>query len=592
MAGRIPEETLQAIRDRISLVELISQYVHLKRSGRNHIGLCPFHDEKTPSFSVSDERGFYKCFGCGEGGNAFTFLMRMERVEFPEAVEQLAKRAGVALPERERGGPADEARGQLVELHEKAARFYRKTWEGPQGAAARRYLEQRGLGAETIERYGIGFAPPGGGDLTSWFKRNGVPPRLAVQSGLVAERDGRLFDRFRGRIMFPIRDRRGRVIAFGGRALGDEQPKYLNSPETPIFTKGEGLYGIAEARDAIRQADRVVLVEGYMDALMLVQAGLPYAVATLGTALTPQQLRLARGIGGEQTALYFFFDGDAAGRRAALRAFAVCAEAGVWGRPVRLPDGMDPDDYVRAHGVAQILARLDEAPELLDYYFDETLPPGADLPTRTRAAKEVMRILERVADAVQFDLLARGAAERLGLSEDLFRRGAPRGERAGAMPRAAAPVQPAADPTPWPVAERMLVEVIAVDEDVARWVVDHEILDCFQHRDLGGAASRLVDAWEAGDDVGDVLGELPVAVAEHLRGVLLRAGGEGEGVDRGARMRIAEDCGARLRERHARARRQALVAELRRAERQGDVDSEREALRGLEEMRRREGDRL
>lgn len=629
MPGLIPEETLQMIRDRISLVDLVSSYVNLRQTGRNHVGLCPFHNEKTPSFSVSDERGFFKCFGCGAGGNAFSFLMQIERIEFPEAVEQLAKRAGVALPERTQDGPEKKTREMLVELHEKAAVFYRKTWASDQASTARSYLNDRGLGDETIERYGIGFAPAGGKELTTWFGRNKVSRRAAVQSGLVAERDGRLYDRFRGRIMFPIRDRRGRVIAFGGRALGDEQPKYLNSPETPIFTKGEGLYGVSEAREAIRDANRVVLVEGYMDALMLVQAGIEYVVATLGTALTPQQMRLVRGVGGEQSRIYFFFDGDRAGRQAALRSFGVCAEAGVWGRPAFLPDGMDPDDFVRERGVDDTLAVLDRAPELLDFYFDETLPPGADLPTRTRAAKEVKRLLERVSDPVQLDLLVHQAAARLGVSEVVLagrdpssrtrthgasqsprnassysQQGSAYPRQASSYPQQASSYSDDAQPYPeegspeieegaaeeiaWPVEERMLLEVVALDEDVARVVLDGDVVGSFLHAGLAAAVSRLVDGWEASGGVGAVVDGLPSDIASHLSGVLVND----EELDRATRMQVAEDCMARIRKRTERERRRALVAELRRAERDGDADSETQVLRSLQEMRRREGERL
>ena len=330
MARRIPDETLQAIRDRISIVEVISAYVSLKRAGRNYVGLCPFHGEKTPSFTVSDERGLYHCFGCGESGTVFTFVMKIERLEFLDAVAQLAKRAGVALPRarRRRPGGAPPRAALRRERAWPSASFARR-WPARRAATARRYLAGRGLSRETITRYGLGLAPAGGTVLASHLATQRVPVELALQAGLLGRSDGgRVYDRFRGRVMFPIRDRRGRTIAFGGRTLGDEQPKYLNSPETPLFRKGEGVYGVAEARDAIRSADRVVLVEGYMDALVLVQEGIPYTVATLGTALTAAQLRLLRPLGGEQLAMYVFFDGDRAGRQAALRAFAVCAEAG------------------------------------------------------------------------------------------------------------------------------------------------------------------------------------------------------------------------------------------------------------------------
>lgn len=593
MAGLVPEETLQTIRDRISLVDLVSTYVSLKQNGRNHIGLCPFHNEKTPSFSVSDERGFFKCFGCGEGGNAFTFLMKIERLEFPEAVEQLAARAGVALPERSQSsGPANRTRDTLIELHENAADYFRKQWASERGEAARRYLEGRGVSEATIETYAIGFAPAQGVQLTRWFGQQKISRSLAVRSGLLAEREGRVYDRFRGRIMFPIRDRRGRVIAFGGRALGDDQPKYLNSPETPIFTKGDGLYGISEARKAIRDANRVVLVEGYMDALMLVQAGIPYAVATLGTALTTRQLRLVRGLGGERVEVFFFFDGDRAGRQAALRSFGVCAEAGVWGRPAFLPDGMDPDDYVRENGVEATLALLDKAPELLDFYLDETVPAGAALPERTGAAKEISRVLARVSDPVQLDLLLRRAAQRLGLSEDVIRRSARSGRASSARlptPEAAPVAADRMAVTDWPVAERMLLEVVAQDGDVARWVLEREVVHHFDHAALSAAVARLCEAWEAGEGIGGVIDALPPEIAAHLGGVLVAFDDQAESP---SRMLVARDCAARITARHERDRRRVLVEELRRAELVGDEDSEKEVLRSLDEMRRREGDRL
>ncbi len=591
MAGRIPEETLQAIRDRISLVDLVSNYVSLRQSGRNHTGLCPFHKEKTPSFSVSDERGFFKCFGCGAGGNAFTFLMQVERIDFPEAVEQLAKRAGVALPERSPSGPGADAKARLVELHEEAAGFFQRAWKSREGTAAREYMRGRGLSDEIAEQYRIGFAPEGR-VLTKFLRSKRVSRRAALQSGLLMERDGQFYDRFRGRIMFPIRDRRGQVIAFGGRILGDKQPKYLNSPETPIFSKGDGLYGVSEARKAIRDANRVVLVEGYMDALMLVQAGIPYVVATLGTALTVQQMRLVRGVAGEQAQIFFFFDGDRAGRQAALRAFGVCAEAGVWGRPAFLPDGMDPDDFVRERGVEETLAVLDRAPELLDFYFDETLPAGADLSTRTRAAKEVKRLLERVSDPVHFDILSRQAAERLGVSEMVMARGGPSRQITHEEPPPYLDAGEEGEPDhemEWPVAERMLVEVVARDEDVARRVVDADIAQCFQHAELADAMTALIDGWETSEGVGAVIDDLSPALSAHLSGVLLE---EREDDDRSTRMRVAEDCIARIRRANDRQRRRLLVAELRRAERDGDADSETEVLRSLEEMRRREGERL
>jgi len=585
MARRIPDETLQAIRDRISIVEVVSAYVSLKRAGRNHIGLCPFHGEKTPSFTVSDERGLYHCFGCGESGTVFTFIMKMERLEFLDAVTQLAKRAGVALPERGDDDPAARRREQLYAANAAAERFFRETLASAAGADARRYLADRGLTRETILRYGLGFAPAGGTALASYLSAQRIAPDLARHAGLLGRSDdGRVYDRFRGRVMFPIRDRRGRTIAFGGRTLGADQPKYLNSPETPLFRKGEGVYGAAEARDAIRSAGRVVLVEGYMDALVLVQEGIPYAVATLGTALTPAQLRLLRPLGGEELAVYLFFDGDRAGRQAALRAFGVCAEAGVWGRAAFLPEGFDPDSYTRQHGATATGALLDAAPSLVDFYFDNRVPPGASLPQRTRVADDVRRVLALVRDDLYFELLARQAAGRLGLSESVFQRGQAAPPPAG---RAPAPAAPAAPPS-WPAEERLLVELMASDRAVAGAPAVGAALQRFSAADLRDVGEQIARAWADGRPVSEVVDRSPSAVAQVLTAAVM---GEGAMLDAAERMQAATDCVRRIEARAARAQRQAIASQLRAAESRGD-EGWRATLADLNsELRRKEGAR-
>jgi DNA primase len=582
MARRIPDETLQAIRDRISIVEVVSAYVSLKRAGRNHTGLCPFHTEKTPSFTVSEERGLYHCFGCGESGTVFTFVMKMERLEFLDAVAQLAKRAGVTLPSRDGDDPAAQRREQLYAANAAAERFFKEALASPGGAAARRYLEGRGLRAETVRRYGLGFAPAGGAVLAPWLAKHGVPTEVALQAGLLGRSaDGRLYDRFRGRVMFPIRDRRARTIAFGGRTLGTDQPKYLNSPESPLFRKGEGLYGVAEARDAIRAADRAVIVEGYMDALLLVQEGIPYAVATLGTALTAAQLRLLQPLGGDQLAVFFFFDGDRAGRQAALRAFGVCAEAGVWGRAAFLPEGFDPDSFTRQRGAPATLALLDAAPSLIDFYFDSQLPPGATLPQRTRVADDVRRLLARVGNDVQFELLVRQAVARLGVGEEIFRR-----TRQAAVPPGAPRPAPASAPAPgWPPAERLLIELMAADRAIAIAPPARAALAQFSAADLREAGERIAAAWEQGRPIGEVIERLAPALAQALSAAVM---GEGPMREPEERRQAAEDCAQRIAARAARAQRGVIATELRRAESSGD-DGWRTPLAALNEVRRKEG---
>ena len=582
MARRIPDETLQAIRDRISIVEVISAYVNLKRQGRNHIGLCPFHGEKTPSFTVSDERGLYHCFGCGESGTVFSFLMKVERVEFLDAVTQLAARAGVSLPAADSDDPAARRREQLYAANAHAERFFHEALAAGAGAAARRYFAERGLRQDTIDRYALGFAPANSTALLGYLERRQVSREVALQAGLIGRSDdGRFYDRFRDRVMFPIRDRRGRTIAFGGRTLGDAQPKYLNSPETPLFHKGEGLYGIAEARDAIRTEARAVLVEGYMDALVLAQEGVPYVVATLGTALTARQLTMLQPLGGEEMAVFFFFDGDRAGRQAAVRAFAICAEAGVWGRAAFLPEGFDPDSYTRQHGAAATLELLDKAPTLVDFYFDSLLPPGATLPQRTKVADAVKGILARVSNDVQFAVLVRQAAARLGLSEDVFRRA-----RSGTPAAAPAAAARAMTPSAWPPEEKMLVELMAADRMAAELVAERGTLAHLRTPELADAGTRLVQAWQDGRALSEVVDDLPPALANRLTAVALEQGPLGDAAER---LRAAEDCARRIEERAARAERQAIASELRSAESRGD-ETWRSKLADLNSVvRRREG---
>lgn len=582
MARRIPDETLQTIRDRISIVEVVSAYVSLKRAGRNSVGLCPFHAEKTPSFTVSDERGLFHCFGCGESGSVFTFLMKIERIEFLDAVTQLARRAGVALPEHD-DGPAAQRREQLYAANAAAERFFRETLARASGAAARRYLDQRGVRADTAARYGLGFAPPAGAALVGWLESQRVRPEVAVDAGLAVRReDGRVYDRFRGRLMFPIRDRRGRTIAFGGRTLGTDHPKYLNSPETPVFHKGEGLYGVAEAREAIRAADRAVVVEGYLDALLLVQEGIPHTVATLGTALTAAQLGLLVRLGGEALTLFFFFDGDRAGRQAALRAFGVCAEAGVWGRAAFLPEGFDPDSYTRQRGAAATLALLEAAPPLVDFYFDTMLPPGATLPQRARVAEAVKRLLVRVENDVQAAVLARQAALRLGMPEDVFRRGR---AAAGVPPAMSRPAAASPSGGTWPAAERMLVELMAADRSVAEWEPARAALGQFEAADLRDAGHAVCGAWRDGRAIATAIDGLGAPLAQ-----LLSAAALGQGAIAGVqeRRRAAEDCVQRIAARAARAERLRLASALRLAERRGD-DWRAAAADLSSELRRKQG---
>jgi len=399
--GRIPDRFIDELLARTDIVELVGSRLPLKRKGREYTACCPFHDERTPSFYVSPAKQFYHCFGCGAHGTAIRFLMDYDRLDFVDAVEDLAKRLGLEVP-REAGGPEPAREGQdLYAVLEAAQQFFRRELAG--SMAARAYLERRGLDAATGETFGIGWAPEGWSGLLDALGR-GDPRRIELldKAGLLSKNDsGRTYDKFRGRIMFPIHDRRGRVIAFGGRVIGkDDGPKYLNSPETALFHKGRELYGLWHARQAHSKLSRLVVVEGYMDVVSLWQSGISSAVATLGTATTPEHAELLF----RNTAdVYFCFDGDAAGRRAAWKALESVLPRMSDGRQaffLFLPEGEDPDSLVKERGGTGFEAELASALPLSEFLFRQ-LSEDRDLSSadgKARLAEHAKALIERMPD--------------------------------------------------------------------------------------------------------------------------------------------------------------------------------------------------
>lgn len=387
-----PDSFLEELRNRVPLSGVVGRSVRLIKRGREFTGLCPFHNEKSPSFTVNDEKGFFHCFGCGAHGDVIGFTMRNSGLSFPEAVEQLAQEAGLAVP---RVKPEDREKADQVatlgKAMEEAAKWFQAQLQANAGSEGRSYLERRGLKPETIERFRLGYAPNSRTALKEALLARGLPEPLLVEAGLLIKPDdgGPTYDRFRHRVMFPIGDRRGRIIAFGGRALDPDAPaKYLNSPETPLFHKGRNLYNHAIAREAARESGTVVVVEGYMDVIALAQAGIDHAVAPLGTALTEEQIALLWRLAAEPI---LCFDGDSAGWRAALRAAdraLPLLEPGHSFRFAILPGGQDPDDLVRNQGRAAMDEILAGALPLVDILWRrETEVRPLDTPER-RAALE------------------------------------------------------------------------------------------------------------------------------------------------------------------------------------------------------------
>ncbi|HEY0942494.1 MAG TPA: DNA primase [Steroidobacter sp.] len=420
MSGLIPKHFIEELIARVDLVELIGSRVPLKKHGREYKACCPFHGEKTPSFTVVPEKNFYHCFGCGEHGNALGFLMKHDNLGFIEAIEELADRVGVEVPREQTPGQRPPPSDALFATLEKAAGFYRN--ELMNTSRGKDYFKSRGISGETAIKFGLGYAPDAWDSLLKLLGGNDADRARLLQVGLIIERDNRSghYDRFRDRVMFPIRDARGRTLGFGGRVLDKGEPKYMNSPETELFHKGRELYGLYEARQATRTLARLLIVEGYMDVVRLHQAGITYAVATLGTATTPEHLARVFRICNEVT---FCFDGDRAGRAAAWKALENSLSQVREGRQIRflfLPEGHDPDSLVGEEGREAFEARIKQAMPLSEYFIQHL---SSQVDTRSidgRASLGEMArpLLERIPAGIFRELLVDEVAKVVGLSRD------------------------------------------------------------------------------------------------------------------------------------------------------------------------------
>jgi DNA primase len=428
MSGMIPQSFIDDLLDRIDIVDTVDSRVKLRKTGKNYSACCPFHDEKTPSFTVSPDKQFYYCFGCGASGNALGFVMDYERLSFPEAIESLARVAGLTVPrevQTEAQVKREQERKSIYSLLEKADAFYQQQLRHhPSKHMAVNYLKGRGLDGKTAKDYGVGFAAPGWDNLLKALAQNDEDKHLLIEGGMLIhhEQDKKLYDRFRHRIMFPIRDTRGRVIGFGGRVLGDDKPKYLNSPETPVFHKGQELYGLYEARLAYRDLPRLLVVEGYMDVVSLAQFGIRYGVATLGTACGEDHLEKAFKHTNE---VVFCFDGDKAGRAAASRALDASLTTMADGRTVKflfLPEGEDPDTLVRKIGPDKFETMISMAVPLEDQLFD-TAAEGLNIRTmegRATFSKRAAPMLDKLPKSVFRELMFENLATRTGLSRNIL----------------------------------------------------------------------------------------------------------------------------------------------------------------------------
>ncbi len=424
MAGRIPRVFINDLLARTDIVDLVDARVKLKKQGKNYHACCPFHNEKTPSFTVNGEKQFYHCFGCGAHGNAIDFLMNYDKLEFVETVEELAAMHNLDVPYEAGTGPSQIERHQrqnLYQLLDGLSTFYQQSLTQPNASDAREYLSRRGLSADVISRFAIGYAPAGWDNVLKRFGGNEENRQSLIDAGMLVTNDrGRSYDRFRERVMFPIRDKRGRVIGFGGRVLGDGQPKYLNSPETDIFHKGRQLYGLYEAQQSSPEPARLLVVEGYMDVVALAQYDINYAVASLGTSTTADHIQLLFRVTNNVICCY---DGDRAGRDAAWRALETALPYMTDGRQLRfmfLPDGEDPDTLVRKEGKDAFEARMDQAQPLSTFLFN-SLMPQVDLSTpdgRAQLSTLALPLITQVPGETLRIYLRQELGKKLGILDD------------------------------------------------------------------------------------------------------------------------------------------------------------------------------
>ena len=490
------------VKQQADIVRVVGEYVRLKKSGQNFTGLCPFHSEKSPSFAVHPVKQIYHCFGCGVGGDVFKFVMEMEKISFPEAIRAVAEKCGIAVPQARERSPEErrgnQQRTSLVEMHREAAAFFAQQLNGtPEGRAAKAYLLDRGLNTEAMARFGIGFAPSGGDALLRVMKQK-YPEKVLEVSGLFSrDQSGRVYDRFRRRIMFPIANESGKIVAFGGRALGDDLPKYLNSPETPVYSKSSVLYHLDRAKESLRQRDFAVLVEGYMDAIAVALAGISNVVASCGTSLTEPQVKLLNRF---TRRIIVNYDPDTAGQAATERSLSLLLEQGVEVRVLALPGGKDPDSFIRAQGAAAYTKLLNEAPPYVDYLISRAAK--MDLTSaegKLRAVNFLMPYVQRIPDRILRSEWATRIAQQLRIEEPVLRESM---RKAASERRSEVKARPELVGRAGKPAERRLVQML-IEAEEFRSHLAQEIRAAELHRGL--ETERILEALMGACESGETL---------------------------------------------------------------------------------------
>ena len=586
--GFLSEEKVSEIRDRSSILEVVSDYVTLKKTGKNYKGLCPFHSEKTPSFMVNEEKQIFHCFGCGEGGDAFTFLMKVGHFSFPQAVEELAKRYGVQLPSRELSATQNKEmakREALFHINQIASEYFHdlltKRREGEEG---RKYLSQRGISQEVIVEHRLGTSTDRWDGLVQYLQEKKVSLELAWELGLIfpKKREG-WYDAFRGRILFPIFDLHQRIVGFGGREIKEGQPKYLNSPESSIYHKGEVLYGLQVAKRYATDKDCVVIVEGYFDLLTLHQYGLKHSVATLGTALTPQHIRTLKRY---TKNLITLFDADPAGIQATLRSLPLFLEEEVVGKTIVLPKGEDPDGFLRKGNLEDFGKRVEGAISLVDFFF-ERLMKTHDLKSiegKVRVAKEGMVLLGKIPDKIRRDFYIKALAERLDVKEsflyEMLRSSPKEPSKAGED------LKKSSLEKTFPKSEEMVVRLMVHHPELITTLSEEGIFKEFENPILQKMAEALEDLYQKKGRI-----DLPEALSnfdEDLKGRLCEFAFQESGLEGGDRGKILQDCVQKIREKRLKREKGELLKRIKEAEKEQEGKKLVPLLKERQELVKRE----
>jgi DNA primase len=566
--GFLSDEKVSEIRDRSSILEVVSDYVALKKTGRNHKGLCPFHSEKTPSFMVNEEKQIFHCFGCGEGGDVFTFLMKAGHFSFPEAVETLARRYGVSLPTRELSSAQQKEmakRESLFEINRIASEYFRDLLttrrEGEEG---RKYLSQRKISQEIVAEHGLGYASDRWDGLVEHLRQKKASLDLARELGLIfpKKREG-WYDAFRGRVLFPIFDLHQRVVGFGGRIIKEGEPKYLNSPESSVYHKGEVLYGLQVARRYAAEKDCAIVVEGYFDLLSLHQYGWKQSVATCGTALTPQHIRTLKRY---TRNLITLFDADQAGVQAALRSLPLFLEEEVAAKIVLLPKGEDPDGFLRKGNSEDFAKRVERAVPLIDFFFERLMKTydARSADGKVKIAKEGVALLGKIPDRIRRDFYTRALAERLDVKEsflyEMLRPSAKERSEGGEN------VAKSSAKTTFPKSEEMLIRLMVHHPEVIPVISKEGVLKEFESQSLQRLAEGLENLYQRKGRL-----DLPEALAgyeETLKGRLCQFAFQESGLEGGDREKILHDCIQKIRERRLKKEKAELLRKIKEAEKE------------------------